>query len=45
MNVNFGLFPPLEAQPKGRRGKRDRAYTAQGKAALEAWLAALRAAA
>ncbi|HUF87316.1 MAG TPA: methylenetetrahydrofolate--tRNA-(uracil(54)-C(5))-methyltransferase (FADH(2)-oxidizing) TrmFO [Thermohalobaculum sp.] len=39
MNVNFGLFPPLDEQPKGRRGKRDRAraYTARAKAALEAW--------
>jgi methylenetetrahydrofolate--tRNA-(uracil-5-)-methyltransferase len=42
MNVNFGLFPPLEAQPKGRRGKRDRAraYTERAKAAFPAWLAA-----
>jgi methylenetetrahydrofolate--tRNA-(uracil-5-)-methyltransferase len=42
MNVNFGLFPPLPAPPKGRRGKRDRAraMTERAKAAAEAWLAA-----
>ena len=47
MNVNFGLFPPLEEQPKGRRGKRDRAraYTARAKAAIDGWLATLPAAA
>jgi methylenetetrahydrofolate--tRNA-(uracil-5-)-methyltransferase len=39
MNVNFGLFPPLEETQQGRRGKRDRAraYTARAKAALERW--------
>ena len=42
MNVNFGLFPPLEAQPRGRRGKRERAeaMTARAKAASAGWLAA-----
>ncbi|MEM1383355.1 MAG: methylenetetrahydrofolate--tRNA-(uracil(54)-C(5))-methyltransferase (FADH(2)-oxidizing) TrmFO [Pseudomonadota bacterium] len=41
MNVNFGLFPPLGAPPKGRRGKRDRAraMTERAKAAWTAWLA------
>ena len=41
MNVNFGLFPPLTEQKKGRRGKRDRAraYTDRAKAAFGAWLA------
>ena len=39
MNVNFGLFPPLDEAKAGRRGKGDRkrAYTARAKAALEAW--------
>ena len=47
MNVNFGLFPPLEAAKGGRRGKRDRAraYTERAKAAWEAWLGETRAAA
>ncbi|MEM6972077.1 MAG: methylenetetrahydrofolate--tRNA-(uracil(54)-C(5))-methyltransferase (FADH(2)-oxidizing) TrmFO [Pseudomonadota bacterium] len=40
MNVNFGLFPPLEAARKGRRGKRDRAraYTERAKASFAQWL-------
>ena len=39
MNVNFGLFPPLEDARKGRRGKADRkkAYTERAKRALEGW--------
>jgi len=48
MNVNFGLFPPLDEGPKkGRRGKRDRAraYAERAKASLTAWLAGSRAAA
>ncbi|MEM9013260.1 MAG: methylenetetrahydrofolate--tRNA-(uracil(54)-C(5))-methyltransferase (FADH(2)-oxidizing) TrmFO [Pseudomonadota bacterium] len=42
MNVNFGLFPPLEDARRGRRGKkeRQRAYTDRAKAAWQAWLAA-----
>jgi len=42
MNVNFGLFPPVEGLKAGRRGRRDRykAYTDRAKAAWEAWLAA-----
>ncbi|MEM8597651.1 MAG: methylenetetrahydrofolate--tRNA-(uracil(54)-C(5))-methyltransferase (FADH(2)-oxidizing) TrmFO [Pseudomonadota bacterium] len=41
MNVNFGLFPPLEDARKGRRGKRERAkgYTDRAKAAFDAWRA------
>ena len=41
MNVNFGLFPPVENTRGGRRGKADRkkAYTGRAKAALERWLA------
>jgi methylenetetrahydrofolate--tRNA-(uracil-5-)-methyltransferase len=48
MNVNFGLFPPVEV-PKGPDGKRPRgkakqtarktAYTSRAKAAFTAWLA------
>ncbi len=42
MNVNFGLFPPVEDARGGRRGKQDRkrAYTMRAKASLEAWLGA-----
>ncbi|WP_145103058.1 methylenetetrahydrofolate--tRNA-(uracil(54)-C(5))-methyltransferase (FADH(2)-oxidizing) TrmFO [Cereibacter sediminicola] len=41
MNVNFGLFPPIEAKG-GRRGRKDRykAYTDRAKAAFAEWLAA-----
>ncbi|MCL4189270.1 MAG: methylenetetrahydrofolate--tRNA-(uracil(54)-C(5))-methyltransferase (FADH(2)-oxidizing) TrmFO [Rhodobacteraceae bacterium] len=41
MNVNFGLFPPVEAKG-GRRGRHDRylAYTDRAKAAFTAWLRA-----
>jgi methylenetetrahydrofolate--tRNA-(uracil-5-)-methyltransferase len=40
MNVNFGLFPPLDAARGGRRGRRDRyrGYTERAKAAWRAWL-------
>jgi methylenetetrahydrofolate--tRNA-(uracil-5-)-methyltransferase len=39
MNVNFGLFPPIDAKG-GRRGRKDRyrAYTDRAKAALREWL-------
>jgi len=39
MNVNFGLFPPIEAKG-GRRGRKTRykAYTDRAKAAFTAWL-------
>ncbi len=41
MNVNFGLFPPVEGLKGGRRGRRDRyqAYTDRAKADWSAWLA------
>ncbi|AXQ93312.1 methylenetetrahydrofolate--tRNA-(uracil(54)-C(5))-methyltransferase (FADH(2)-oxidizing) TrmFO [Cereibacter azotoformans] len=41
MNVNFGLFPPIDAKG-GRRGRKDRykAYTDRAKAAFTEWLAA-----
>ena len=39
MNVNFGLFPPVDAKG-GRRGRRDRykAYTDRAKADWTTWL-------
>jgi methylenetetrahydrofolate--tRNA-(uracil-5-)-methyltransferase len=39
MNVNFGLFPPIDARA-GRRGRKDRykAYTDRAKAAFAQWL-------
>jgi methylenetetrahydrofolate--tRNA-(uracil-5-)-methyltransferase len=42
MNVNFGLFRPVEGLKGGRRGRRDRykAYTDRAKAAWSAWLGA-----
>ena len=41
MNVNFGLFPPIDAKG-GRRGRKDRykAYTDRAKDAFHAWLSA-----
>lgn len=41
MNVNFGLFPPVEAK-SGRRGRKDRypAYTDRAKQDFQAWLSA-----
>jgi len=41
MNVNFGLFPPIEAKG-GRRGRKDRykAYTNRAKLSFTGWLAA-----
>ena len=40
-NVNFGLFPPVEAK-SGRRGRKDRypAYTDRAKQDFSAWLSA-----
>jgi methylenetetrahydrofolate--tRNA-(uracil-5-)-methyltransferase len=40
MNVNFGLFPPVEGLKAGRRGRKDRykAYTDRAKNAWQAWL-------
>ncbi|GAB5445862.1 methylenetetrahydrofolate--tRNA-(uracil(54)-C(5))-methyltransferase (FADH(2)-oxidizing) TrmFO [Gymnodinialimonas sp.] len=40
MNVNFGLFPPVEGLKSGRRGRKDRykAYTDRAKAAWTDWL-------
>ncbi|MFK7754697.1 MAG: methylenetetrahydrofolate--tRNA-(uracil(54)-C(5))-methyltransferase (FADH(2)-oxidizing) TrmFO [Sedimentitalea sp.] len=40
MNVNFGLFPPVEGLKAGRRGRKDRykAYTDRAKADWTGWL-------
>jgi len=40
MNVNFGLFPPIDDVRGGRRGRKDRykAYTDRAKAAWQNWL-------
>ncbi|MHC0052927.1 methylenetetrahydrofolate--tRNA-(uracil(54)-C(5))-methyltransferase (FADH(2)-oxidizing) TrmFO [Actibacterium sp. D379-3] len=40
MNVNFGLFPPVEGLKAGRRGRKDRykAYTDRAKDAWSNWL-------
>ncbi|WEF25796.1 methylenetetrahydrofolate--tRNA-(uracil(54)-C(5))-methyltransferase (FADH(2)-oxidizing) TrmFO [Paracoccus sp. S3-43] len=42
MNVNFGLFPPLDQARVGRKGRKDRypAYTQRAKDDFSAWLAA-----
>lgn len=41
MNVNFGLFPPLEAARGGRKGRKDRykGYTDRAKEYFYQWLA------
>ena len=41
MNVNFGLFPPLDGVKAGRRGRKDRykGYTDRAKADWQTWLA------
>ena len=40
MNVNFGLFRPIEGLKSGRKGRKDRyrAYTDRAKAAFQDWL-------
>lgn len=40
MNVNFGLFPPLDGMKSGRRGRKDRykGYTDRAKIDWQAWL-------
>ncbi|WP_092688135.1 methylenetetrahydrofolate--tRNA-(uracil(54)-C(5))-methyltransferase (FADH(2)-oxidizing) TrmFO [Tranquillimonas rosea] len=42
MNVNFGLFPPVEGLKGGRRGRKDRyrAYTDRAKTDWQGWIAA-----
>lgn len=43
MNVNFGLFPPLEGMKSGRRGRKDRykGYTDRAKIDWQDWLSKL----
>ena len=45
MNVNFGLFPPVEGLKGGRRGRKDRykAYTDRAKTDWAGWLEQVRA--
>ena len=40
MNVNFGLFPPVDGLKSGRRGRKDRykAYTDRAKELWQVWL-------
>ena len=40
MNVNFGLFPPVDGLKSGRRGRKDRykAYTDRAKSDWQVWL-------
>ncbi|QOL80260.1 methylenetetrahydrofolate--tRNA-(uracil(54)-C(5))-methyltransferase (FADH(2)-oxidizing) TrmFO [Pseudooceanicola spongiae] len=40
MNVNFGLFPPVDGLKSGRRGRKDRykAYTDRAKELWQGWL-------
>lgn len=42
MNVNFGLFPPVDGVKGGRRGRKDRykAYTDRAKVNFQQWLTA-----
>jgi len=44
MNVNFGLFPPLDGVKGGRRGRKERykGYTDRAKVDWQQWLTALR---
>ncbi len=44
MNVNFGLFPPVEGLKSGRRGRKDRykAYTDRAKIDWQSWLDAVK---
>jgi methylenetetrahydrofolate--tRNA-(uracil-5-)-methyltransferase len=39
MNVNFGLFPPLELTGKSKKADRKRLYTDRARADLAAWIA------
>ena len=42
MNINFGLYPPLDEARSGRRGRKDRypAYTTRAKQDFSTWLTA-----
>ena len=41
MNVNFGLFPPLDLEGKSKKADRKRLYTTRAREALDAWLPTL----
>jgi methylenetetrahydrofolate--tRNA-(uracil-5-)-methyltransferase len=41
MNVNFGLFPPLDLEGKSKKADRKRLYTTRARAALNDWRATL----
>ncbi len=41
MNVNFGLFPPLDLEGKSKKADRKRLYTSRARAALAGWLPTL----
>jgi methylenetetrahydrofolate--tRNA-(uracil-5-)-methyltransferase len=45
MNINFGLFPPIDERFRGpdRSREKKRAITARAKADLASWLAGARA--
>ncbi len=45
MNVNFGLFPPLELTRKSKKADRKRMYAARARADLAEWLLSLHQAA
>ena len=39
MNVNFGLFPPLDLEGKSKKADRKRLYTERARVDLDTWLA------
>ena len=41
MNVNFGLFPPLDLEGKSKKADRKRLYTTRARQALADWLPSL----
>jgi methylenetetrahydrofolate--tRNA-(uracil-5-)-methyltransferase len=41
MNVNFGLFPPLDLEGKSKKADRKRLYTSRARDALAGWLSPL----
>jgi methylenetetrahydrofolate--tRNA-(uracil-5-)-methyltransferase len=42
MNVNFGLFPPLNLEGKSKKADRKRLYSTRAREALAGWLPSLR---
>ena len=42
MNVNFGLFPPLDLPGRSKKADRKRLYTARAREALAGWMLSLR---